>query len=92
MSPQSSIDIIDIRSPDHDDDLTSDPEARLLQDPPEFSPMLLWDEAGLKKFEAVTYSDRYYLTDCEIELHEEHKNEIAQEVPPNSVVVELGSG
>ncbi|ROW07614.1 hypothetical protein VPNG_06793 [Cytospora leucostoma] len=60
--------------------------------PPTFPSLLLWDEAGLQRFEAVTYSPDYYLTDCEIELLEEYSLDIARQIVPGSVMLELGSG
>lgn len=54
--------------------------------------LLLYDEAGLKLFEQITYLDEYYLTNAEIEVLEKYADRIAQRVQPGSVVVELGSG
>ena len=54
--------------------------------------MLLYDEAGLRLFEDITYLDEYYLTNAEIEVLETFANQIAERVRPGSVVVELGSG
>ena len=54
--------------------------------------MLLYDEAGLRLFEEITYLDEYYLTNAEIEVLETFADQIAERVRPGSVVVELGSG
>lgn len=54
--------------------------------------MLLYDEAGLRLFEKITYLDEYYLTNAEIEVLEAFADQIAERVRPGSVVVELGSG
>ncbi|KAF2268735.1 hypothetical protein CC78DRAFT_529723 [Lojkania enalia] len=54
--------------------------------------LLLYDEAGLRLFEKITYLEEYYLTNAEIEVLEEYAEQIAQRIRPGSVVVELGSG
>jgi EasF-like predicted methyltransferase len=86
------VEIIDIRSSTHEISLLEKLEESLSASPPSFPSLLLWDEKGLQHFEAVTYSPEYYLTNCEIELLKKHSNEIAQEIEPGSIVLELGSG
>ncbi|KAI9821822.1 MAG: hypothetical protein M1827_002404 [Pycnora praestabilis] len=54
--------------------------------------LLLYDEAGLKLFEDITYLEEYYLTNAEIEVLESHANQIAQHLLPGSMLIELGSG
>ncbi|RAH80041.1 hypothetical protein BO86DRAFT_449371 [Aspergillus japonicus CBS 114.51] len=54
--------------------------------------LLLWDEQGLRFFEEVTFSPAYYLTNEEVGLLEKHKYQIAEHIPPGSMLVELGSG
>lgn len=54
--------------------------------------LLLYDEKGLKLFEKITYLDDYYLTNAEIEVLERHADDIAQQLQPGSIVLELGSG
>ncbi|PVH94617.1 hypothetical protein DM02DRAFT_692683 [Periconia macrospinosa] len=54
--------------------------------------MLLYDEAGLRLFEKITYLDEYYLTNAEIEVLERYADRMAEKIHPGSVVVELGSG
>ncbi|KAF2020110.1 hypothetical protein BU24DRAFT_341702 [Aaosphaeria arxii CBS 175.79] len=54
--------------------------------------LLLYDEAGLRLFEKITYLDEYYLTNAEIEVLEANADRIAQHIEPGSVVLELGSG
>ena len=54
--------------------------------------LLLYDEAGLKLFEDITYLDEYYLTNAEIEVLEKHADEITAHIQSGSTVVELGSG
>ena len=67
--------------------------------PPTFPSILLWDEKGLKLFEAITYSEDYYLTRSEIDVLEKHAAEMAKKIAPNTrshndrmMMVELGSG
>jgi hypothetical protein len=48
---------------------------------------------GLNQLRAdnVRYA-RYYLTNAEIEVLETYADKIAERIPPNSIIVELGSG
>ena len=54
--------------------------------------ILLYDERGLKLFEEVTYLEEYYLTNAEIEVLHIHSDRIAEHVPHNVQMIELGSG
>lgn len=54
--------------------------------------LLLYDEAGLKLFEEITYLDQYYLTNAEIEVLTQHADKIAMKIQTGSLIVELGSG
>lgn len=56
--------------------------------------LLLYNEAGLKLFEKITYLDEYYLTGQEIEVLEQNAERIAERIAlqPDSMVIELGSG
>ncbi|GJC94227.1 DUF323 domain protein [Colletotrichum higginsianum] len=54
--------------------------------------LLLYNERGLQLFEDITYLDEYYLTNNEIEVLEKNSREIAQNIAPGSMVIELGSG
>ncbi|OKL57444.1 hypothetical protein UA08_07164 [Talaromyces atroroseus] len=99
MSPallaNSSVDIVDIREND-----TTFSAAAAIQDglsPPQgkdrsFPTLLLYDAAGLRLFEEITYLDEYYLTNTEIEVLEKHARTIAERLPDQSQLVELGSG
>lgn len=92
MISKDPIDIIEIKSDADEVVLGKETRDSLKAKPASFHPLLLWDEQGLKYFEAVTYAPEYYLTNCEIELLEKHSDEIAQALAPDSVLVELGSG
>ena len=54
--------------------------------------LLLYDEAGLKLFEKITYLDEYYLTNAEIEVLKNNATRISERIQPGSLVLELGSG
>ncbi len=54
--------------------------------------LLLYDEAGLRLFEEITYLDEYYLTNQEIWILENYADRIAERIPDNALIVELGSG
>jgi len=56
--------------------------------------LLLYNEAGLKLFEKITYLDEYYLTRQEIQVLEQNADRIAERIAlqPDSMVIELGSG
>lgn len=56
--------------------------------------LLLYNEAGLKLFEKITYLDEYYLTGQEIEVLENNADRIADRIAlrQDSMVIELGSG
>ena len=54
--------------------------------------LLLYDEDGLKLFEAITYLDEYYLTNAEIKILKTNCNSIAERVESGCQLVELGSG
>ena len=62
------------------------------QGPRRIPSMLLWDREGLKRFEDITYTEEYYLTQTEIEILERSSNQIAQKIKPESMLIELGSG
>jgi EasF-like predicted methyltransferase len=93
---RETLDIIDIRDKNFNSNLASSIRSGLknvgadgmLQLPS----LLLWDEAGLKHFERVTYSPGYYLTQAEINLLSEHALQIAKGIEPESILLELGSG
>ncbi|KAF9966062.1 hypothetical protein BGZ70_003399 [Mortierella alpina] len=54
--------------------------------------MVLYDDRGLQLFDEITYLDEYYLTQEEIEILERDGDKIVENIPDNSVVVELGAG
>jgi len=62
--------------------------------PPTLPTLILYDEAGLKLFEKITYLEEYYLTNCEIEILKSKSDEIVKRLglKDGGIVVELGSG
>jgi uncharacterized SAM-dependent methyltransferase len=54
--------------------------------------LLLYDGSGLKLFEKITFLDQYYLTGTEMSLLTKWAKNIAERIPDQSVIVELGSG
>ena len=54
--------------------------------------LLLYDNKGLKLFEQITYLDEYYLTGQEIEVLTKYAQRMAERIPSNAMLVELGSG
>jgi L-histidine Nalpha-methyltransferase / hercynylcysteine S-oxide synthase len=66
----------------------------LNQSPPTLPTIILYDEAGLKLFEKITYLEEYYLTNCEIAILKRKSDEIVKRLglKEGGIVVELGSG
>ena len=54
--------------------------------------LLLYDAQGLKLFERITYLDEYYLTKSEIAILTRWAKDIAERIPDECVIIELGSG
>lgn len=54
--------------------------------------MILYDERGLKLFEDITYLEDYYPTNSEIEVLSTYAADIADKIPSEARIVELGSG
>ncbi|KAI9374611.1 C-type lectin protein [Aspergillus egyptiacus] len=99
MSPvavrRASVDIVDIRQNDLEYSLVHEIQKGL--NPPEgtrrsMPTMLLYDSQGLKLFEEITYVDEYYLTNAEIEVLQTHSQRLAERIPSNAQLLELGSG
>ena len=90
--------IIDIRSDAASFELKQEitaglkPEKEKLVGEKRLPTLLLYDEAGLKLFERITYLDEYYLTGEEIKVLKKNADSIAEQIPDNSMIVELGSG
>jgi hypothetical protein len=95
MVPARKVPIIDIRREGTVDSLREDLENSLREknDGQKTLPtLLLYNEAGLRLFERITYLEEYYLTNAEIEVLEKYADSIAKRIPEGSMVVELGSG
>ncbi|KAF1955820.1 hypothetical protein CC80DRAFT_492772 [Byssothecium circinans] len=95
MSTSGATPIIDIRVGGTDFDILQDVRNGLRPQhggQKTLPTLLLYDEAGLRLFEKITYLEEYYLTNAEIEVLERYADRIAERIEPGSVVVELGSG
>ncbi|CAI6342272.1 unnamed protein product [Periconia digitata] len=95
MLSNGAIPIIDIRVGEADFNMLQDIKQGLRPEDGEHKTlptMLLYDEAGLRLFEKITYLDEYYLTNSEIEVLERYADEMVERIKPESIVVELGSG
>lgn len=100
MSPSavnnlSTVEIVDIHQNDMNFSLVDVLHKNL--DPPKgqsrsFPTLLLYDTKGLKLFEKITYLDDYYPTNAEIEVLTMHAKRIAERIPENAQLIELGSG
>ncbi|KAI3326431.1 histidine-specific methyltransferase, partial [Xylariaceae sp. AK1471] len=64
-----------------------------LQSTPKTMPsLLLWDDQGLRNFDAWTKVSAYYPMRCEWEILTNYRNEMACQLPAKSVILELGCG
>lgn len=88
-----SVDVIDIRKTQSETPLIDLLRASLSHDTaPTFPSLFVWNEEGLQMFEAITHHYDYYLSRSEIEVLEGHSDEIARNIQPKSILLELGSG
>ncbi|KAF6841865.1 duf323 domain protein [Colletotrichum musicola] len=88
------VDIIDIRRAAVETNLKDDIIAMWnpTNGPRKLPTLLVYNERGLQLFEEITYLDEYYLTNNEIEVLGKYSGEIARNISPESMVIELGSG
>lgn len=64
-----------------------------LKSSPRFFPsLLLWDAKGVQLYERIMCPKDYYLTQTEAELIRLNVDSIVDQIRPNSVILELGSG
>ncbi|CAG8490925.1 27888_t:CDS:2 [Dentiscutata erythropus] len=54
--------------------------------------IILYDDRGLQLFDQITYTDEYYLTNCEINILNKKVDQITDYIASNSSVIELGAG
>ncbi|KAL1969641.1 hypothetical protein VTN77DRAFT_8194 [Rasamsonia byssochlamydoides] len=95
MSPAliaDTVNIIDIRSNDLGVSSGNAIYDGLHGKPRSLPTVLLYDTKGLRLFEEITYLDEYYLTNAEIEVLTAHARTIAERLPDNAQLIELGSG
>lgn len=90
--PESVPNIIDIRSDSAGFELKKLIKDGLSEEEKTLPTLLLYDNQGLKLFEDITYLDEYYLTGQEIAVLERHAQSIAERIPQDTILLELGSG
>ena len=89
-SLRSDIDLYDLSPPPED---VRDLYLRGLTEAPKTLPCkLLYDERGSGLFEKICETPEYYPTRTEIEIYEDHIEEMARRIGPGAVIVEYGSG
>ncbi|RIB12228.1 hypothetical protein C2G38_1898496, partial [Gigaspora rosea] len=54
--------------------------------------IILYDDRGLQLYDRLTYTDEYYLTNCEINILNKNVDQITDYIASDSSVIELGSG
>lgn len=90
--PESVPNIIDIRSDSGGFELKKLIRNGLREEEKTLPTLLLYDNKGLKLFEDITYLEEYYLTGQEIAVLEKHAEKIAERIPQDAILLELGSG
>ncbi|HEY4210870.1 MAG TPA: L-histidine N(alpha)-methyltransferase [Steroidobacteraceae bacterium] len=78
------------RAPDQT--LIADVLAGLKEEPKHLSPMYFYDEHGSHLFDRICTLPEYYLTRTETHILALYAREIASQIGPDAVLVELGSG
>jgi dimethylhistidine N-methyltransferase len=73
-------------------DFANDVIAGLSARPKRLSPKYFYDEQGAQLFEEITQLPEYYPTRCELAILENHAAEIAKLMPPDTALIEFGSG
>jgi uncharacterized SAM-dependent methyltransferase len=60
--------------------------------PPSMPSLLLWNDDGLKLFDALTQTTTYYPPRKEVEILNRYAGQIVASIPPESLLIELGCG
>jgi EasF-like predicted methyltransferase len=60
--------------------------------PPHLPSLLLWDDHGIRQFNALTLHPNYYPSRTELGLVTRYADEMAATMPPHGVLIELGCG
>ncbi|KAG2420427.1 hypothetical protein HFD88_000039 [Aspergillus terreus] len=84
--------IYDIRRENGSIGLREEIASGLSSKTPSVPSLLLWDEKGLKLFDAFARDDAYYLRDKELEILQDNLLEITATIPSGSILMELGCG
>ncbi len=66
--------------------------AGLTARPKHVPPKYFYDQAGSELFERITELPEYYPTRCELAILRKHAADMARLIPPQSVLIEFGSG
>ena len=53
---------------------------------------VLYDDAGLKLFDQITYTSDYYLTEAEVDILRRHAASFVKFIVPGTCILELGCG
>jgi L-histidine N-alpha-methyltransferase len=74
------------------DALTNSALAGLRQTPKQLSPVWFYDELGSTLFDAICETPEYYITRTEMQIMQDHVEEMAQALGPRVALIEYGSG
>ncbi|MDP2264386.1 MAG: L-histidine N(alpha)-methyltransferase [Hydrogenophaga sp.] len=66
--------------------------AGLAEQPSRIAPKFLYDALGSRLFDAITELPEYYPTRTEAAIFAQHGADMAQHVPPQAVLIDLGAG
>ncbi|MCW8092349.1 L-histidine N(alpha)-methyltransferase [Alteromonas sp. ASW11-130] len=90
LQPNPIIEFYDLHPPMGD--IKSDVISGLSSTPKALSPKYFYDQKGSQLFDQICELPEYYVTRTEIDLLEQHGEEIASLIGKDSILMELGSG
>ena len=74
------------------DNFSQDVLSGLSQRPRVISAKYLYDQVGSELFEKITQQPEYYAARAELDILSRHSKDIAQYIPDNATLIDLGSG
>lgn len=74
------------------DRITLDTLEGLRRSPKQLSPVWFYDETGSRLFDSICELPEYYLTRTEMQIMNEHVDEMAELIGPSCALIEFGSG